>query len=460
MIRHFKATTQINAPVAEAFAWHERPAAFDRLSPPWEEVELKSVKGTIRDGDEKVFQLRMGPIWRTWHARHFGYEKDRQFCDEQVTGPFAAWSHVHRFTEEGPSACRIDDQVEFRLPLDPLSRVAPRSMVEGKLEGLFAYRGAVAKNDIERHHAAGLRPMRILLSGASGLVGKALTAFLECGGHTVVALARSGKPSAERLVWQPRKGFTAEEGRALEGFDAVIHLAGESILGYWTAAKKERIRESRVLGTRHLCEALARLERKPEVLLCASAVGFYGDRGEEELTEDSPPGDSFLAGVAQEWEQATAAASEAGIRTALMRFGAILSPAGGALGAMRLPFSFGVGGRLGSGKQYFAWITLDDVLYGMLHCLATPEVAGPLNFTAPGMATNQELTRTLARVLRRPVGPPAPAFVLRPLLRDLAREVFLSSARAAPSGLTASGFRFAHPELEPALRHLLGRPAA
>ncbi len=454
---NFTKTTRIAAPVEAAFAWHERPGAFERLAPPWENVRVVSAKGTIHDGDEKVVQVRVGPLRQTFHARHYGYEKDRQFCDEQVRGPFAAWHQVHRFQAEGPNGCRIEDQVEYRLPFGPLGRAAPRCMVQGRLESMFAYRSTTARNDIERHHASGLEPMRVLLTGAGGLVGSALTAFLESGGHTVVALTRSGPFNSAHITWNPLKGFAANELGPLEGFDAVIHLAGEPILGYWSEAKKKRIMESRVIGTRNLCEALAKLDSPPKVLLSASAVGVYGNRGDEELTEESPPGEGFLPRVGREWEAAAGPARETGIRTVHMRLGPVFSPRGGALGTMRLPFSLGIGGRIGRGGQYMPWIGVDDVLYAALHCLADEAISGPVNFTAPEPVTNRELTRTLARVLRRPVGPPAPEFVLRPLLRDMAEEFFLASTRAVPRRLEESGFRFAHPALEGALRHLLGR---
>ncbi len=293
----------------------------------------------------------------------------------------------------------------------------------------------------------------MVISGMSGLVGTALAELAAQRGWTVVPLRR--ERGSDGIYWSVEDDEI--DGHELEGVDAVIHLAGEPVFGYWSEAKKKRIMESRAIGTRNLCEALAGLDSPPKTLLCASAVGYYGSRGEEELDEDAPPGEGFMADVVREWEAAAAPATEADIRTVFMRLGPVLSPKGGALGTMLLPFSLGLGGRLGSGRQYFPWIAVDDVLYAALHCLAHADISGPLNFAAPQATTNRDLTRTLARVLRRPVGPPAPGFVLRTLHREMAEEFFLNSTRAVPRKLEKSGFRFAHPELEGALRHLLGR---
>ncbi len=459
MKRTFRQETLINAPAAFAFAWHDQPGAFERLAPPWEDLRVLERTGGLRDGGSLRFEFRMGPIWRTWHARHYGYAEGKQFCDEQVSGPFASWKHVHRFEELGPEACRLTDEVEYELPMGMLGAMAPKFLVEDKIAGMFAYRGAVTKRDIERHYGAKLAPARVLVSGASGLVGGALSGFLATGGHEVVPLKRFSRGRSTRgVVWDPHRGFKAEEGAKLEGLDAVVHLAGETILGLWTREKKERIRESRVVGTRLLCEALAGLEKKPRVLVCASASGIYAPCDGSEQDESAPLGDGFLAGVAREWEEATAPASDAGIRVVLLRIGVVLSPKGGALKVMGLPFSLGLGGRLGTGDHYMSWITLDDLVGLIHHAIAKTDLVGAVNAGSPKAVTNRELTRTLARVLHRPVGPPVPGFVIRRALGEMAEEVFLRSVRMMPRRALESGFEFGHPDLEGALRHLLGRP--
>ena len=296
--------------------------------------------------------------------------------------------------------------------------------------------------------------MKILVTGASGLVGSALVPLLAGGGHEVARLVRS-VPGAGDIRWDPDAGVL--EARALEGFDGVVHLAGENIAsGRWNAAKKRRIKESRVRGTRLLAEALAGLERPPRVLVSASAVGFYGDRGDEELTERSPAGSGFLSDVCREWEAATEAAEGKGIRVVHARLGVVLSRDGGALGKMLTPFRLGAGGIVGNGRQYMSWMTLDDTAAGLGHLLATETVSGPVNVVAPVPVTNREFTSTLGRVLRRPTVFPLPGFVARVVFGEMADALLLASTRVQPAGLLDSGYAFRHGSLEEGLRHVLG----
>ena len=299
--------------------------------------------------------------------------------------------------------------------------------------------------------------MKILVTGSTGLVGSALIPALATGGHGVTRLVRSQpKPGAAEVRWDPVARTVDSAG--LEGVDAVVHLAGESIAaGRWTTEKKGRIRDSRVKGTRLLCESLARLAQPPQAIVCASAIGYYGDRGEERLREESPAGLGFLAEVCREWETAAEPARQRGIRVVHLRIGVVLSPAGGALAQMLFPFRMGLGGRLGSGKQYLSWIAIDDLVSVILHVLTTTTLQGPVNAVAPNPVTNLEFTRTLGRVLARPTIFPMPAVAARLAFGEMADELLLASARVEPTRLVATGYQFRHPELEGALRHLLGR---
>jgi uncharacterized protein len=300
--------------------------------------------------------------------------------------------------------------------------------------------------------------MNILVSGSTGLVGTALIPALTAGGHEVVRLVRSKSraPSKELFGWDPEANYIDAAG--LEGLDAVVHLAGEPIAaGRWNALKKARIRDSRVRGTQLLCEALAHTAKRPLVLICASAIGFYGDRGEEVLTEASPGGNGFLAEVCREWEAATEPARQKGIRVVNTRFGVILSALGGALAKMLSPFKMGVGGIIGSGRQYMSCIALDDVVRAIQHALATASLSGPVNVVSPTPVTNQEFTKTLGRVLGRPTVFPMPAFAARLALGEMADELLLCSARVEPKKLLEGGFQFQYPDLESALRHVLGK---
>lgn len=296
--------------------------------------------------------------------------------------------------------------------------------------------------------------MTILVSGSHGLIGSALVPALAARGDRVVRLVRDPSPSShDQIGWDPASGRI--DVSALEGIDAVVHLAGESIAaGRWTAAKKARIRESRVRGTRTLADALARLSRKPDVLLGASATGYYGSRGEEILVEDSTPGVGFLADVCREWEAAAAPARDAGIRVVHVRSGVVLTPGGGALARLLPIFRLGLGGRLGTGRQFMPWITLDDEVGALLHALTRDDVHGAINLVSPSPVTNREFTASLARVLRRPAVCAVPAAVLRLTLGEVAGEL-LGSQRVHPARLLATAYGFRHPELEAALRHLL-----
>ena len=294
--------------------------------------------------------------------------------------------------------------------------------------------------------------MKILVSGMSGPIGAELLPAIGASGNKVTRLVRRPPQSSDEIRWDPMRSIVPE---TVSGFDAVIHLAGESIVGRWTSEKKARMVDSRVQGTSHLAAALARASRKPRVLITASAIGYYGDRGEETLTEESGPGTNFLAGLCRQWEAATGAAAQAGIRTVQVRIGVMLSTKGGALPKMLTPFKLGLGGRIGSGRQYLSWISIDDVVGGILYALNAGQVRGPVNATAPNPATNSEFTRSLAEVLHRPAIFPMPTFAVRALFGQMGDELLLASARVLPSKLQVSGYQFRRPELKTALMSLL-----
>jgi len=291
------------------------------------------------------------------------------------------------------------------------------------------------------------------------LIGSELVSRLRASGIAVRRMVRSrAAPEAGDARWNPSTGEM--EAGALDGVTAVVHLAGESIAtGRWTAAKKDAIRRSRVHSTRLLCEGMAKLQSPPAALLCASAVGYYGNRGAERLTEESPAGSGFLAGVCVEWEGAADVARQRGIRVVNLRFGAVLSPRGGALAKLAGVFRMGGGGRVGDGSQYMSWASLEDAVSAIIHLLERQEVRGPVNVASPGAVTNVELVKTLGKVLHRPTMLPLPAFAARLAFGEMADELLLASQRVEPAKLLASGFAFRHRELEPALRELLGSPA-
>ena len=440
-----------------AYDWHLRPGAFSRLTPPWEQVRVVKGVHPLLEGSRVEIDVAMGPTWKRWIAEHRGFVPGRQFMDVQIAGPFASWTHTHSLEPDG-AGCILEDRIEYAVPLGAIGRMLGGGMVRRKLDRMFRYRHQVTAADLALHQSAGTRPMKILVSGSTGLVGTALVPLLMTAGHEVVRLVRSkaASPSKEMVHWDPSHGSIDTAG--LEGLDAVVHLAGEPIAkGRWNAEKKRRIHESRGPATKLLCEALAKLKSPPKTLVSASAIGYFGNRGDEILTEQSPPGSGFLVDVCRDWEEATAPAKLAGIRVVNLRVGVVLTPQGGALKEMLTPFKMGVGGIMGSGKQFWSWITLDDLLGSIVHSLNTEALAGPVNAVAPQAATNRDFTKTLGKVLNRPTIFPMPGFAARLLLGGMADDLLLASAQVKPARLEETGYVFRHPELETGLRHVLGK---
>lgn len=457
----FRYRTRIEAPAEEVFRWHTRPGALERLTPPWEPVEVIERTGGINNGDRVVLRMHLGPVSQTWVAEHRDYVEGRQFRDIQRQGPFAHWEHTHRFEPDGPSACYLDDRIDYVLPFGALGSTGGSTFVRRKLERMFRYRHEVTAGDVVTHTRYTTKPLRILLSGASGLVGSVLIPFLTAGGHQVIRLVRGApRPGGSEIQWDPVHGVS--DLTRLEGMDAVIHLAGENIAAArWTEERKARIKDSRVRGTKTLSEALAQLVLPPKVFLSASAIGYYGDRGDEVLHETSAPGTNFLADVCKAWEAATESAEKRGIRVVHLRIGLVLSGTGGALAKMTLPFKFGVGGTIGSGRQYVSWVSIDDLAGIIHHTLMTETLRGAVNAVSPYPVTNSEMTTVLGLVLQRPTLLPVPAFALRLALgREMADDLLLSSARIEPRQLVTTQYLFRHPYLGDALRHVLGRPKA
>ncbi|MGD0270742.1 MAG: TIGR01777 family oxidoreductase [Candidatus Sulfotelmatobacter sp.] len=298
--------------------------------------------------------------------------------------------------------------------------------------------------------------LRILVSGVSGPIGAALLPSLKSSGWSVVRMVRGtpagGSNGNGQIAWDPAVGIAPE---AVSGFDAVIHLAGESIFGRWTDAKKQKIRESRVAGTLNLASALARAEEKPKVFVCGSAIGYYGNRGDEMLHEESAPGAGFLAEVCQEWEEATTPAVQADIRTVHLRTGIVLSPKGGALGAMLLPFKLGLGGRTGDGRQWMSWIDVQDMVGGIHHILKNDLLQGAVNMVAPKPVRNAEFAKTLAGVLSRPAIFPLPALAVKTVFGEMGEELLLAGQKVEPGKLVSSGYPFRYRELRASLQELL-----
>lgn len=442
-----------HATPAELFDWHARPGAFRRLNAPWDPVTVVERQGDGLDvGTRLRLRARVGPVSVSWTAEHTACEPPHGFTDEQRGGPFTRWIHQHRFLDD-PGGAVLEDEIDWAAPLGALG--AAVGGVPSRLERVFRFRHRRTVDDLARHGPYRDRPrLRVAISGATGLIGSALSAFLDAGGHEVVPIVRS--PDRPGIV----ADFDARtlDPAQLEGIDAVVHLAGAPISeGRWTEANRARIRDSRVNGTATIAAALASMDRPPPVWVCGSAVGYYGAAGDTVCDEDAPSGDTFLAEVAREWEAASEPARAAGVRVVTLRTGLVLSAGGGLLASLLPMFRAAAGGPLGSGRQYMPWIHLDDAI-GMVHeALLDDRYEGPLNMTAPEPVPNRAFAKALGRAVSRPALVPAPAAAVSLAMgADKAREIALTGQRAVPARAEALGFRFVHPELEAALRFELG----
>ena len=300
--------------------------------------------------------------------------------------------------------------------------------------------------------------MKILISGATGLVAKHLIPVLEAKGHSFVRLVRGRTPAADEIAWDSEKGFSDEEAAKLEGIDAVIHLAGDNVASEnWSDGKKRRIRDSRVVGTRVLVDALSKRSAKPKLLISASAIGFYGNRGDEVLTEESAPGSGFFPEICSEWESEALRAREFGVRVVMPRIGIVLAPDGGALEKMLTPFKFGIGGRLGAGTQWMSWIAIDDLVGLIVFALENETVSGPFNATAPNPVTNSDFTKTFGHVLNRPTVLPVPEFAIKLLFGEMGETLLLQGNRVIPEKAVTAGYQFKFPDLEDALRESVAK---
>ncbi|MCY4572246.1 MAG: TIGR01777 family oxidoreductase, partial [Gemmatimonadetes bacterium] len=437
-----------------------RPGALERLLPPWEDVRVVSREGGIADGGIVGIRAKRGPISAVMKLRHTAFEEDRFFRDEQVSGPMESWVHSHEFEPAGSGATLLRDRIEWKPPGGAAGQIFARGVIQTELGRFFAFRGRRIAQDLARHGAYPGPRLKVAVTGASGLIGSALCHFLTTGGHEVLPLVRR-KPDRDKgeISWDPMERRIERE--RLEGVDAVAHLAGESLTGErWTPAKKRKIWRSRVEGTRFLVETLKGLRRPPRVLVSSSAIGFYGDRGAERLTEESGPGKGFLADLCREWEAEAGAARRSGIRVVSLRTGLVLSPEGGALGTMLLPFKMGIGGRLGTGRQYVSWIDHDDLVGLIFHAITTPSLRGPVNATAPHPVPNATFTSILGRVLKRPTLLPVPSLAVKGMFGEMGKILLLEGARVLPEAASRSGFRFDFEGLEESLAYQLGHAGA
>jgi uncharacterized protein len=449
----YRSTIPVSA--ADLFAYHDRPGALERLLPPWEKIRVLERTGGIRDGGKLVMEMNIGPLRKRWVALHHDYIAGHQFVDTQANGPFASWVHTHKCVAESPTSSTLIDHIEYKLPGAVAGALLGDAYVRKQLTRMFHFRHVRTHDDLLRHAKFADRPrMRIAITGASGVVGTHLEPFLTTAGHAVLRLIRGTAMTESDVAWDPASGRL--DVTKLQGIDAIIHLAGRNIAVRWNEKNRKEIWESRVTATEKLCRTLAAMSNPPKTLICASGIGYYGNRGDEVLAEISAPGSGFTADICKAWEAATEPARQAGIRVVNLRIGPALSLKGGILKELLTPARWGLTGRVGTGRQYVPWIALDDLVYLIHHVLMTGTIHGPLNAVAPTPIRQIDFIRTLGRVIRRPTVLPMPAPAVRLLFGQMGNELLLGSARVSSATATQSGFEFMHPQLEEALRFELG----
>jgi uncharacterized protein len=470
-VKSFIRTTHIDKISSnELFAWHIREGAFERLNPPWHQFKVIERRGNIQNGGTVKIKMKIaGPIHTIWLIKHSDYIEGKQFKDSQIKGLFSSWTHTHLFNSFENSSSILDDHVEYSLPWGMLSETLVSALTNKKLNQMFDYRHRLISDDLLVHATANKirgndRPMTIGITGSSGFIGSSLIPFVTTGGHRVIRFIRhpvsdgNNFKNVKSIQWNPSSSVSLND----ENIDAVVNLSGENIFGRWTKKKKKRIFDSRVNTTQSLCKMLSSLDKPPKVLVSASATGYYGDRGDEILTEESPPSSSssndFLSYVCRNWEEATQIAKESGIRVVNLRIGIVLSSSDGMLSKILPFFKLGFGGRIGDGNQYMSWIGLDDLLGLILYAIADKSISGPVNAVSPNPITNADFTTALGKVLSRPTKFSIPEYIIKlPLGEELANAAILSSTRVIPERLIEMGYKFRFPYLESVLRHTLGK---
>ncbi len=452
--------TLLNVPAKFAFEWFAQPDSLKRLLPPWENIRIIQQSSGNENRVHVELSLPLFAGLRTkWFTEHCADRLSHVIEQTQLQGPFESWQRKVRVETISESSCKLIDEIDYQFaygkPGDWLANACSR-----RLQAVLEYQHREAKTEIELHNRyREKKRLRILISGSSGIIGSSLCSFLRTGGHEVVRLVRNeeqAEQDSQTIFWDPLQGEV--ERNSLESFDAVIHLGGANIAHHkWTANYKQLIRQSRIRSTKVLAALLSTLREKPSVFIVASAIGYYGDRGDETMTEESAPGSGFLPELVREWEQSAEFARQAGIRVIHPRIGVVLTPAGAALGSMLPLFRFGLSGAAGNGKQYWSTVSIHDVVGAIHFMLFHESLSGPVNLVMPEPVTNRQFTQTLGQVLNRPTIFPMPAPLIKLFLGEMGEALLLESTRVVPEKLLAAGYQFQQETVEDTFRHLLGR---
>lgn len=450
---HFTRSMQMPVSAKVLADWHGKPGAFGRVQPPWEKASIVKKAAAIANDLEEHIRINIGPFKKMWIARYHDVIDGEQFCDLQVSGPFAYWDHKHIFKAIDEGKSELVDEVSYKEPLGPPGRFLAGKMIYNKLDRMFRYRHAITSQDLERYHKRKIPSKKILVAGGTGFIGSALVPLLQTLGHEVKVLTR--KPTcASHVAWDP--ALTKIDLNSLEWADVVINLAGYNIATPWTKKAKKKITDSRLQSSQTLVDAMLSLKEAPKVFISASGSSIYPLYDGREYDESGPAGEGFLPDLARRWEAVSEPLVKVGIRTLKLRIGLVLSPAGGALQKMLPAFSLGLGGPFGTGSQHMSWITLDDLLDVIVSGIENEALEGAVNAVSPQPITNKEFCQTLAKVLKRPCFLKVPEFLLRRIPGGMGQELFLASNRVIPAKLLALGHKYRYTDLEQALRYLMG----
>ncbi|MBC8000122.1 MAG: TIGR01777 family protein, partial [Leptolyngbya sp.] len=454
-MRKFVYRSEIDCPVETLFDWHMRNRAFERLTPPWLEVAVKGSGNKLEEGFEVQLTVRKFGVPMELAFKITEFATNQIFVDEQTKGPFMFWKHQHIFEKHGDSSCAMHDDIRFGLPLHVASEPLMQGFMDSDFQRMFRYRHDILKGDLAAYMRNSDKPRKkVLITGSHGMLGSALVNYLSTQGHQVSRLVRSNEDvkGTSEIVWDASRvdpPDTLVKRLNVERFDAVIHLAGANIAEKaWTHDRKALIKNSRVESTKRLAKLLAYLNEPPQVVLSASGANFYESDLAAESTEGSPAGRGFLSEVCKAWESALQPARDAQIRCVNLRMGVILSPDGGALQKMLTPFSLGLGGQIGSGSQSMSWVSLDDAVQAIEHCMLTEKIDGPVNVTSPNYVTNKQFTQAMEQVIGMPENFKVPSALVNVMFGQMGKECLLEGVKAVPEKLIASGYIFRHQKIE------------
>ena len=445
----------------EVWSWYDGTGAFLRIMPEWEGLTPVQV-GALSDGEETKFRIKLGPLRPMWVARHHSVQPGHSFSDVMVKGPFGKWDHEHTIKAISDDESKVVDSIEWKLPLHFLTGWTSFISVTPRLKKMFRFRTDRTASDVAAISKTKHLPRKkVLVTGSTGLIGNQLCAFLECGGHQVYRLVRpsSKLPKVVNpnfvIRWNEKTGEIIEGD--MNGFDSVIHLAGAGIGDKrWSKKRKSIIRSSRVDVTTKLCEVLSNLNQPPQQLLCGSAIGYYGNRVNERLTENSTIGQGYLSELCEEWEDSTKSLESLNINVVYLRTGLVMTPMGGIMKRLLLPAKMGGLGPVGNGKQMQSWISLDDEIYAIHHLLMDDNSKGAYNLTSPQPVTQKQFAKVLGKVLRRPSFIPLPGFMIKLMFGKMGQSLVLEGQEVYPERLVKSGYEFTHSDLESCFRHNLG----